>query len=203
MHLAYIIVERMKTYWATSVTLVLCFVLVGCKNISTTSESNTYFGGEIINPKNDYITFYNPNSGLDTIQLDNNNRFLKEIDSLTPGLHSFVHGGEYQMVLLEPNDSLMLRLNTIDFDESLVFTGLGAKKNNYLIRTFLEDEIENKRLKEFCQMAPENLMSYLDSTKTVRLQELKSFTDKGDFSEIPASSFLSSFEIAMLLDGDF
>lgn len=59
----------------------------------------------------------------------------------------------------------MLRLNTIDFDESLVFTGLGSKKNNYLIKTFLENEIEIKKRNTFCRMSPEELESYLDSTK--------------------------------------
>ena len=29
-------------------------------------------------------------------------------------------------MVIEPNDSIMIRLNTLDFDESLVFTGQGA-----------------------------------------------------------------------------
>lgn len=172
----------MKSFETPFLYILICLSLVGCKNKST--KGSVYFGGEIINPKNDYVTFYGSHHGYDTIKLDENNRFLKKFDSLPPGLYSFVHGGEYQMVLLEPNDSLMFRLNTIDFDESLAFTGIGAKKNNYLIKTFIEDEIENKKLNQFCQMSPEKLMSYLDSTKKVRLKKLDDFINKGDFSEL-------------------
>ena len=50
------------------------------------------------------------------------------------------------MVLLEPNDSIMLRFNTYEFDESLVFTGIGAKKNNYFINEFLQNEVEETRV---------------------------------------------------------
>jgi len=173
----------MKLFGTPIFYITICLSLVGCKNITNTN-SHIYFGGEIINPKNDYVIFYDSNSNVDTIKLDQNNRFLKRYDSLTPGLHSFVHGGEYQMVLLEPNDSVMLRLNTMDFDESLVFTGIGAKKNNYLIETFIEDEIENKRLNEFCQMPPEKLMSYLDSVRNFRLNRLNDFINRGEFSEL-------------------
>ena len=73
---------------------------------------------------------------VDTLLLDKNNRFIHKISNFTSGLYAFSHGGEYQWVLLEPKDSLLLRLNTIDFDESLVFTGKGARKNNYLIKNF-------------------------------------------------------------------
>ena len=54
----------------------------------------------------------------------------------------------------------MFRLNTLDFDESLVFTGEGAKKNNYLINLFLEHEKEEKskgfKNRRFCKCNPEN-----------------------------------------------
>ena len=67
------------------------------------------------------------------------------------------------MLLLEANDSIMFRLNTADFDESLVYSGSGAKKNNFLIKTFLENEIDNKKLTKYCQMEPEYFMKHVDS----------------------------------------
>ena len=65
---------------------------------------------------------------IDTLFLDENNRFHHIIENLNSGLHSFYHAGEEQFMVLEANDSVMLRLNTLDFDESLVFSGKGAKK---------------------------------------------------------------------------
>ena len=34
----------------------------------------------------------------------------------------------------------MIRLNTLDFDESLVYTGKGSSKNNFLMDVFLRNE---------------------------------------------------------------
>ena len=107
-------------------------VLLGCET-KETGCGQAYFGGEIINANNDFLVLYDNVAPIDTLYLDNNDRFLHKIENLKSGLHSFTHGGEYQVIILEPNDSLLLRLNTLYFDESIVFTGRGSKKNNYLI----------------------------------------------------------------------
>ena len=112
--------------------------LLACNNTNN-SCGQAYFGGEIINPNNDHVVLYDSSeTPVDTLYLDENNRFTFHLENLNPGLHSFVHGGESQVVILEPNDSIMIRLNTLDFDESLVFTGKGSKKNNYLIELFVK-----------------------------------------------------------------
>ncbi len=108
----------------------------GCKTKSASDGDVAFLGGEIVNPKNKSVVLYNTDGKVvDSFKLDVNNRFKHKFKNLNPGLYSITHGGEYQLVLLEPNDSVMFRLNTYDFDESLVFTGKGAKKNNYLIKT--------------------------------------------------------------------
>lgn len=105
----------------------LCIALTGC-NSKQTGCGEAYIGGEIINPNSDYLVLYDNTAPIDTVYLDENNRFSRKIENLNSGLHSFVHGGEYQVIILEPSDSILLRLNTLDFDESLVFTGKGSKK---------------------------------------------------------------------------
>ena len=104
----------------------------------------TYFGGKIINPKSKDVYFYKNNQLLDSAQLDFKNKFLFKFDSLKVGLYTFEHGNEIQFLFLEPSDSLLLRLNTWDFDESLVYSGKGAEKNNLLLNMFLENEKEDK-----------------------------------------------------------
>ena len=89
-----------------------------CCNSKQTGCGQAYIGGEIINPNNDYLVLYDNIAKIDTLYLDENNRFSRTIENLNSGLHSFIHGGEYQVLILEPNDSIMLRLNTLDFDES-------------------------------------------------------------------------------------
>ncbi|WP_432670238.1 TlpA family protein disulfide reductase [Flavobacterium sp. SM2513] len=77
---------------------------------------------------------------LDTIILNPDNTFFKKFDSLTPGLYSFKHEPEYQYVYFDKNDSLMVRINSQDFDESIIFCGRGDEKNNFLMELFLKNE---------------------------------------------------------------
>ncbi len=159
--------------------------LFGCENNSENRDSFVYFGGEIINPNNNYVVLTNPDEESDTIYLDNNNRFIKKFTLAKAGLYTFVHGGEYQRVLLEPSDSIMVRLNTIDFDESMVFTGEGARKNNYLIATFLKNETDNKKfMRMMWDMEPNKFGEILNDDRDIKLKELKEFLSQKDYSPL-------------------
>lgn len=109
-----------------------------CKNDD--GNYTAYFGGEINNPQSPYVFFSKGNKIIDTITLDNENRFFVKFDSLTPGMYSFRHEPEYQYVYFEKNDSLMVSVNTANFDQSLVFSGRGEKKNNFMMEVFLLNE---------------------------------------------------------------
>ncbi|WP_299368407.1 hypothetical protein [Winogradskyella sp.] len=154
--------------------------------MNTGSEGDhAYIGGEIINPKNESVVLYNT-EGLvvDSLTLDVNNRFIYKIKDLQPGLYSFTHGGEYQLVLLEPNDSVMFRLNTYDFDESLVFTGVGARKNNYLIETYLSNEREEKKLMRYAKMEPEQFNEFIEERRSRELDKFHDFIKDKQESEL-------------------
>jgi len=156
--------------------IALLSLAFGCQFKGNNNSDYAYIGGEIINPKNKSIVLYNTKGKIvDSITLDVNNRFIHKIDNLQPGLYSITHGGEYQMLLLEPNDSIMFRLNTYDFDESLVFTGDGAKKNNYLIKTYLANHKEAKKLSKYAQKEPEDFNKFIETRRHKRLNEFHSF----------------------------
>ena len=158
--------------------LILVFTtLFGCNSDENTC-GQAFIGGEIINPKNTFVTLYKDGLPIDTLHLDNNNRFSYQIETLNPGLHSFKHHRENQVVIIEPNDSIMIRLNTIDFDESLVFSGNGSKKNNYLINMFLKLEEEEHFVYESSKLDPEKFLSKLDSIKNEKYQSLNAFIEK-------------------------
>ena len=164
--------------------LVMLTTLLSCKNKTDDGGDYAFFGGEIINPSNDYVLLYNPKDQVDTLYLDHDNRFFQKLTDFEPGLYTFVHGGEFQWILLEPKDSLLLRLNTIDFDESLVFTGKGSRKNNYLIKTFLDNEAENQKFMVMCQMKPEKFEQVLDSIRKSKLNELNEFLGQKAYSDL-------------------
>ncbi|WP_452227031.1 TlpA family protein disulfide reductase [Lacinutrix cladophorae] len=163
--------------------LLIMLTFYSCKKEVATDKGKTaYIGGEIINPINKQVIISKSNTIIDTILLDGKNRFLYQVNDLESGLFTFKlqtqHGEEFQLALLEPNDSIMIRLNTIDFDESLVFTGNGAKKNNYLINMFLENEEINKNILNYYQLSPIAFESKIDSIKKLRSTKLNLFLKK-------------------------
>ena len=114
----------------------IIFLLAAC-NTKEKKSSAVYFGGEIVNPSSEYVVLYKGDVVIDTAYLDANNRFSFQLDSVDEGLHHFNHFPEEQYVFLEGGDSLQLRLNTVDFDESLVFSGTSEQVNNFLLEMFL------------------------------------------------------------------
>jgi hypothetical protein len=165
--------------------LILIISVASCKTDSKHEDGDVAFlGGEIINPNTNFVVISKSNQVLDTIILDKTNRFLHKIKHLQPGLYQFKHGSEIQVVFLEPKDSIIFRLNTLEFDESLVYTGEGAKKNNYLINEFLENEIEEKGVFKYCQLEPIAFEKKIDSIRSVKNNKLKSFSNKHDASTL-------------------
>ena len=176
----------MKFYY---LIVIVAFTVFGCKDaIKKTSDNFTYLGGEIISPINDVVILSRSNKVIDTLRLNSKNRFIYKFKDFKSGLYSFslqaADGAEFQMVLLEPHDSIMLRLNTIDFDESLVYTGIGAKKNNYLINEFLQNEVEEKKVYKYCRLDPEDFENKIDSLKSIKYKKLNAFKDKYEITDL-------------------
>lgn len=128
----------------------------------------TYFGGQIINPKTKYVLFLKDEKVLDTLLLDENNRFLTEIPSLQEGLYAFKHGIEFQYIYLEPTDSILVRLNTWDFDQSLVFSGKGSAKNEFLINLYLQNEAEERMMYQNFDLKEKDFQAKIDSLSKER-----------------------------------
>ena len=133
----------MRTLLRYKLLLISLIIVSGCVSDKKITDT-TYFGGKIINPKSKHVFFYKNNQLLDSATLSRKNKFHFKFDSLKVGLYTFKHGTEIQFLFLEPSDSLLLRLNYWDFDESLVFSGKGSEKNNLLINIFLQNEKEDK-----------------------------------------------------------
>ncbi len=173
------------------VWMLICF---GCKDSYDTKPEYIYFGGEIINPNSDYVILYNRAGVNDTIYLDENNRFLKRYDSIPSGLYRFWHQPESQMLLLEKGDSILARANTIEFDESLVFSGRGAKKNNFLVDMFLMNEKERQIYNDQkFKLKPDAFLKGLDSLEAIRKKKLNKTKEKLNPSELATKIMNTSF----------
>ncbi|MGC4039844.1 MAG: thioredoxin-like domain-containing protein [Flavobacterium sp.] len=144
--------------------LPIVILFSSCKNEFKGCEYVAYFGGEIVNPNNPYVLFCKDNEVIDTIKLDKNNRFFIQFDSLAPGLYSFKHEPEYQYVYFDKNDSIMVRVNSKDFDESVVFCGRGEEKNNFLMEMYLKNEKDKYKMFEYFDDNFEDFSKQIDST---------------------------------------
>ncbi|MBA6316534.1 transaldolase [Cellulophaga baltica] len=149
-------------------TLTACF--------SDDKDSPTIFAGEIINPTSQTVILYKDDVVIDSAQLDMHNRFTIKLKNLEEGLYNFRHAPQYQYVYLSKGDSLLVRLNTIYFDESLVFSGKGEEINNFLIEVFLNSEEEETAVNSYFNLDPEVFSIKIDSlreTKLALLSELQ------------------------------
>ena len=163
--------------------LFLLFIpFLSCQNKDADAIETTWIGGQIINPKVDYIIFSQDSNILDTVKLDSNNFFLFRSDKITAGLYSFRHY-ENQIMFLEPGDSLMLYLNTIDFDESLAYSGKGAERNNLLMDFFLSNENDINTLSKWYPLSPEKFTAKIDSVKKIKTKIYKDYQKINEVSK--------------------
>lgn len=130
-----------------STLLFTLVALIGCQKQFQDDNYTAYFGGEVMNAKSNFVLFLKDDVVLDTLFLNDKNQFFKKFDSLAPGLYTFKHEPEYQYVYFDKNDSLMVRINSMEFDESVVFCGRGDEKNNFLMELYLKNE--NDKSKNF------------------------------------------------------
>jgi len=161
-----------------------CLLLIGafgCGSKENTSHS-VYFAGEIVNPTSDYVVLFKDDIAIDSARLDENNRFEFHLDSIDEGLHNFEHAPEYQYVYLEDGDSLVARLNTTDFDESLVFAGTGEAINNFLVEMFLTNEEEAGLINSYYSLKPEAFSEKIDSLRQNKISMLNEITSQNTLS---------------------
>jgi hypothetical protein len=149
-------------------SIVLFSTLTSCKRVFKEDDFVAYFGGEVLNPQEKYVLFLKDDEVIDTIYLDKNNRFMHKFDSLAPGLYSFKHNPEYQYVYFDKNDSLMVRVNTFDFDNSVVFCGRGDEKNNFLMELYLKNEADKDKMYDNFDKDVKSFIKNIDSSFAIR-----------------------------------
>ena len=122
-----------------------------------------FFAGQIINPSSNYLLLYKNNATIDCLVLDSNNMFKRTFKNLEAGIYKIEHIPEYQTIFLEPGDSIWLRVNGTDFKKSVVFSGKGSSKNNFLIDMEINLEKENNFLSSKYSLESKYFSKIIDS----------------------------------------
>ena len=161
--------------------LILFFVFsfISCKN----DNQNIFFGGKILNKSADKIILNKDDNIIGESSIDENGFFHMKLDSINSGLYNFFLQPEFQYVILEKNDSVYIRLNSLDFDESLVFMGNGASKNNFLMDVFLNFEKNEEILNKSFNESFGNYLNAVDSVLSVQEKKFIEFKSKVEISE--------------------
>lgn len=157
----------MKTPKSTFLLVFLPIFLLflsSCNKEFKSSDYRAYFGGEVTNPTNRFVYFSKDGVVIDTIPLQKDNSFFVQFDSLTPGMYSFKHDPEYQYVYFDKNDSIMVHINSKDFDESIIFCGRGDAKNNYLMESYLKNESDKEKMFDVYDYDVSKFIYNVDST---------------------------------------
>ncbi|MFD0975911.1 TlpA family protein disulfide reductase [Salinimicrobium gaetbulicola] len=169
--------------WLAAYLLGFIFIsFYSCDNSPSNQTNSAYLGGEIVNPTSEYIVLQKNGKILDSIRLDDRNRFSYRIDSVQQGIYSFGHRPEIQHFYISPGDSLLIRANTLAFDESLHFSGTGEAENNFITEMFLLDEANADLLLSFYKTSPSEFLKQTDSIKRNRLEHLERLKVKKKFS---------------------
>ncbi|OUS18007.1 hypothetical protein A9Q93_04385 [Nonlabens dokdonensis] len=176
--------SRKRNQYILHATLLIgCLLfLTSCEKKVTDNTATITITGKIINPINDYVVIRNYMDVLDTLELNKKGVFEKKYENIATGFYTFVHGNEYQSFYVAPGKSIRWRLNTKAFDESLAFTGAAAKENNYLIKLFLETEVNNRKILSEYQREPIDFKKMIDSLTKRRIKDLDNQGRNDDFS---------------------
>ena len=140
---------------------IILFFSNSCNNKN--SRDNFFLGGEIINPSSNYVNFYYNNIKIDSIELNSENKFFKNLENIQPGVYRIEHIPENQYIIIENGDSLWIRVNVEDFKESLSFSGRGSSKNNFLVDMSNLNDYENDFLSQIYNQESSDYKIVIDS----------------------------------------
>lgn len=157
-------------------------LLISSCQVSNQGSNTVFVSGEIVNPNDEFVVLYQGDEVIDSARLDARNRFTFILPELNDGLYHFYHSPEQQYIYLEQGDSLRIRLNTKDFDESLSFSGQGSSLNNFLISMFLEYEKEAEEISDYYGLNPEEFLQTVDELRNKKLQDLQEIAVTEDWS---------------------
>ena len=157
--------------------LLILLLFFSCK-----SDNTTVFSGKILNNTSDFISIYKDNNMIYEAVVDVDGLFNITIDTITSGLYTFYHEPEFQYIIIDENDNLKIRLNTLDFDESLVYTGKGSSKNNFLMDVFLRSENDELDINSKLDLAFDTFKNLVDSLYNKQMNSFKLFKENNILS---------------------
>ena len=139
----------------------------------TTAKEKVKFSAKIENRNSDTLTIYGPNKFKQAIPINKKGVFESTFE-VTDGLHQFSDGSESSLMYLRGGDELTLKLDAKDFDETIVYSGKGAKESNFLAQKALSDEKFEMELEDLLEKDEATFKAALEAKSKEDLAKLES-----------------------------
>ena len=112
--------------------------MVLAASFASKAQTKNYvsFQAEIANKNGDFISIQDDRKVYKKIQVNKDGVF-KDTLHIKEGLYQMFDGVEYTELYLKDGYDLTLKMDAKVFDESIVYSGVGAKENNYLAQAML------------------------------------------------------------------
>lgn len=143
----------------------------------------TAFAGKITNPQSDSVYLFFPDREK-AFALNEKGEFYDTIHLDQKGYFYFSDGREQAELFLFSGDSLYITLDTKQFDESIVYSGIGADKNNYLVKKFLKEEAVGTSSAELFSLNPIDFQKKFKTHSDELEKELNASKTEAEFKEI-------------------
>ena len=149
-------------------------ILVGMLSVSAFAQKNYMtFEAKIDNKNGDKLYILGPKKYKKEFSLNKSGVF-KDTLKVDEGMYRLSDGVEGTNLFLKPGMDLKLKMNAKAFDESIVYTGKGAKQNNFMAHTALYEENYNyDDLLKADEMVFEKLAMAKKATDLKRLADAK------------------------------
>ena len=108
------------------------------------SSDYAIFSGKIENTDGGKLSIRNSDKEIKEIEVHADGTFSDTLQKITTGYYTFKYGNETSKFYLKPDYNLNLRIDTKEFDESIIYSGNGSIENNYLAQVYLNKEALGK-----------------------------------------------------------
>jgi thiol-disulfide isomerase/thioredoxin len=118
----------------------IVMVFIGVLSINAQKKPNLIFQAEIANRNGDSIKILNRNDGKELRKIGINKQgIFKDSFAVEEGIYMLFDGKEYTQMYLKNSYNLKLKMDAKNFDESIVYSGVGSNENNYLAQNTVSE----------------------------------------------------------------
>lgn len=131
--------------------------------------------GEVVNPSASSIMITHlDNQELVSAEL-NDKGFFSMSATVEDGYYFLQYGRSTAYIYLYPNDEIRLGFDARDFERSLIFSGQGSARNNYLAKKSEVDAELTKDLEAFYQVDEATYLKNIENVKNTHLASLSRY----------------------------